>query len=215
MRELRKGGDGMTWMITATGREHHLVGGGAAFNVLDIAEITHALSLINRFTGHTKRPYSVAEHSLLVAELAELDGASPVVQLAALMHDAHEAYTGDVSSPVKWAIGEPWDAFESTQAALVQRQFGLRTATMSSRAQIRHWDLVALATERRDLTAYLPGISAPWAILDTPGKEILPSTQHRLNTPGRGDWEMWRTRFTARFEQLRASVTAVHTNAQP
>lgn len=198
----------MSWMITASGREHHLVGASALLNIADPADIAHALALINRFTGHTSRPYSVAEHSLLVAGFAEAAGATPVVQLAALMHDAHEAYTGDVSSPVKWAIGQPWDAFEHAEAMRVQHQFGLRSAMTAARAQIRRWDLTALATERRDLTAYMPGISTPWSILDTPGHEVPACGTSRLNTSARESltWQEWRDAFSDRLETLRMAV---------
>lgn len=65
----------MTWMITITGREHHLRGSSAQHSLPEINEIAHALSMINRFTGHTTRPYSVAEHSLLVAQMASEEGA--------------------------------------------------------------------------------------------------------------------------------------------
>lgn len=198
----------MTWMITVTGREHHLQGASMAHNEPTISEIAHALAQINRFTGHCSRPYSVAEHSLLVSDLAERAGATPIVQLAALMHDAHEAYTGDVSSPVKWAVGQAWDAFEHAQAASLHNVFGIRSVMTSHRAQIRQWDLIALATERRDLTAFDPVTDSPWAILDTPGKAVAPSALHHL-----GDfalecctWREWRVQFTSRFLQLREAV---------
>lgn len=205
----------MTWMITASGREHHLQGASALLNVMDVGDIAHALSLINRFTGHTTRPYSVAEHSLLVADLAEAAGASPVVQMAALIHDAHEAYTGDVSTPVKWAIGQPWESFEHAEAMRMQHQFGLRSATTASRAQIRRWDLEALATERRDLTAYMPGISAPWAILDTPGHEVPPCNTVRLNSLERESvtWQEWRDAFAQRLQDLRDRVRQLQVGA--
>lgn len=66
-----------------------------------IETIAHALSQINRFTGHLREPYSVAEHSVRVARaVADLDG-PPRAVLAALLHDAHEAYLGDISGPLK------------------------------------------------------------------------------------------------------------------
>lgn len=59
-------------------------------------DIWWALSRIPRFNGHTKRPYTVAEHSLICAWLAPKP-----LKLAALLHDAAEAYIGDIMRPVK------------------------------------------------------------------------------------------------------------------
>lgn len=64
-----------------------------AFQVSDIA---HALGNICRFTGHTQRFYSVAEHSVICSHMVPPEDA-----MAALMHDAAEAFIGDVSSPLK------------------------------------------------------------------------------------------------------------------
>lgn len=60
---------------------------------IDINDIAHALALCNRFAGHTKFPISVAQHSVYVSKLC------PQHRLAALLHDASEAYLGDVT---KW-----------------------------------------------------------------------------------------------------------------
>ena len=63
-----------------------------------IDDIAHALSLLNRFNGHTRLPYSVAEHSVHVCS----DVVGDVeLRLAALLHDAAEAYTGDMTRPLK------------------------------------------------------------------------------------------------------------------
>src|SRR4051812_2148358 len=60
-----------------------------------IEDIAHALALCNRFAGHTKRPMSVAQHSVYVSRLC------PNYRLAGLLHDASEAYLGDVTKWVK------------------------------------------------------------------------------------------------------------------
>lgn len=189
----------MSWMITITGREHHLSTWQQLANTPTIEEIAHSLALINRFTGHTYRPYSVAEHSLLVLHIARTEGASPAAQMAALMHDAHEAFVGDVSSPVKWTVGEQWQAFEHGQASALHEVFGLRSTMVGHRASVRRWDLTALATERRDLTAYNAGDSAPWAILDTPGQEVYAMTgpAFDLTAPMQAgaSWMDWRAAF--------------------
>lgn len=67
-------------------------------NTPRIEAIAHSLAQINRF-GHASRPYSVAEHSLLVCEIVKSMGLDCHAQRAALMHDAHEAFTGDVATP--------------------------------------------------------------------------------------------------------------------
>lgn len=197
----------MTWMITNTGREHHLLGIAQQFNAPAIEEIAHALAQINRFTGHTKRPYSVAEHSLLVCSIAANEGASPMAQLAALLHDAHEAFTGDVSSPVKWAIGDAWEVLEQSQAIGVHCALGVRSAMVAHHTSIKRWDLIALATERRDLTRYDPEVNMPWPILDTPGQEVHPlsdciNTLRRINI----HWKEWQQMFIEKHDQLRRAI---------
>ncbi len=62
-----------------------------------IRDIAHALSLICRFNGHVSKYYSVAEHCVLLSEAKNMPG----TPLARLLHDAAEAYVGDVSSPLK------------------------------------------------------------------------------------------------------------------
>ena len=91
------------WITTATGRDFPLAGLPTLMQGAQpcIEDIAHALAQINRFTGHAARPYSVAEHSLLVCDIVRAKGLNAHAQLLALLHDAHEAYCGDVASPTK------------------------------------------------------------------------------------------------------------------
>lgn len=84
----------MTTITTASGRTIDLFSPSTAD--IDIHDIAEHLSKLCRFTGACRPFWSVAQHSLLVSRLCHPDAA-----LAGLLHDASEAYLGDVSSPLK------------------------------------------------------------------------------------------------------------------
>jgi uncharacterized protein len=66
--------------------------------------VARGLAYTCRYGGHVRRFYSVAEHSILVRDLLAHQGATPVLQRAGLLHDAPEAFLGDVVAPLKWAL---------------------------------------------------------------------------------------------------------------
>ena len=68
---------------------------------LDIRDIAWNLSLICRYTGSFPFHYSVAQHSILVADLMKRDGHDIRTQLAGLLHDAAEYVMGDVNYHLK------------------------------------------------------------------------------------------------------------------
>ena len=111
-----------------------------------IYDITHALSLQCRFGGHVKEFYSVAQHSLWVADtVKELYG--PEFEFEGLMHDFTEGYISDLIRPVKYQCPE-YMAIEETiyQAGAVR--FGL-PAKISR--EVKYVDNLAAWTEKRDL----------------------------------------------------------------
>lgn len=63
---------------------------------LTIEAIARGLSTQIRYKGQTRRPYTVAEHSVIVSLLVE-----PAHAREALLHDASEAFLCDMASPVK------------------------------------------------------------------------------------------------------------------
>lgn len=92
----------MSFTATRSGRQVSLV--AALPSDIDIRDIAHHLALINRFAGASEFPVTVAAHSVTVAKLMGTRKASPAMQLAGLLHDAHEAYLGDITSPAQAAI---------------------------------------------------------------------------------------------------------------
>jgi len=196
----------MTWLLTHTGRQHYLAGAAATHpdNVPNMAEIAHALSQINRFTGHACRPYSVAEHSLLVADIAHSMGASKLGELCALMHDAHECIVGDVATPVKQAIGAAWGEFEAIHENHLRLHLGIAEIFEHHRAMVKQCDLISLATERRDLLPFDPLEHDPWPVLDGYGTRIYPWGQTTLMTPSQvlRTPREWAHKFTQRATQL-------------
>ena len=69
--------------------------------LIDIADIAHALSMLCRANGHFRSFYSVGQHSINCMREAKARGYSEKMQLACLLHDASEAYLSDVTRPVK------------------------------------------------------------------------------------------------------------------
>lgn len=89
--------------MTYTGRKVSL-----AHGVPSITDIAVHLSKIVRFTGATRGWWTVLDHSLLMQELAARDQHKPDVQLALLLHDAHEALFEDTPSPFKPEALSEW-----------------------------------------------------------------------------------------------------------
>jgi len=110
-----------------------------------IEDIAHALSLLCRFTGHVREFYSVADHSLRVAELC-----SPENQLWGLLHDASEAYLADVARPVKRnaIFGAYYKTVEKGLMKAICEKFELPEVEPP---EVKEWDNILLRTEQRDL----------------------------------------------------------------
>ena len=119
-----------------------------------IEDIAHGLAYQCRFNGQTHEFYSVAQHSLIVASLVPTD-----LRLAALLHDAAEAYLGDMVKPLK-VLMPAFAAIEDQVSAMIASAFGV---DFSDYAPIKRADLIALATEKRDL---MPHSTERWTYLD-------------------------------------------------
>jgi uncharacterized protein len=129
------------YIETSIGRKFYLLAEHPGF---EITEIAHALSHACRYGGHCSQFYSVAEHSVLVSEIAEeLKLCDP---FEALMHDASEAYIVDIPGPWKCLLPD-YQKLEADLERKLQAFFGLPPKTAGCKAA----DLVALMVEGRAL----------------------------------------------------------------
>ncbi len=176
---------------------------------ISILDIGHHLAQINRFAGACVRPYSVAEHSLLVAYIMEthLGVRSPHALMAGLLHDGHEAYVGDMSSPLKTEVGEHWHRVEGRAQHAVMCRFDCAAAYASSRHLIRRADLIALITERHGL---LPPGGPDW-----PAEADHPPIEWDFKARERNTWDDWRRTFLERFAELQHARTLPLIAAHP
>lgn len=183
-REINKGkrmhGD---WIQTYTGKQ---------FWPLDprpehicIEDIAHALSNLCRYTGHTNKFYCVAQHSCFASHLVPSKFA-----LWGLLHDAAEAYIGDMSRPLKGMLPE-FKQIENKIMIAVCGKFGLFFPEPPAVKQI---DDALLATEMQTFMEKPP---KPWTLPEPPIPQfdIYPMTSKQCE-----DW------FLVRFKTLSKEV---------
>lgn len=182
------------WAQTGTGRALDYAAPAIAPHHL-YSEIARGLSTIGRFGGAIDITFSVAQHSVLMAEAVEDETGDPELAAFCLLHDAHETPFGDIPSPTKAAIAEEMAASvvraggtakAAEHVAGIFRQ-AVKTITgrldraileaaghdyarfVERRAEIAEYDLRALYTERMHLMLRRP---KPWAIDDRTWKPL-------------------------------------------
>lgn len=166
---------------------------------IQLTDIAHALSQIVRFTGHVERFWSVGAHSLLVMHLARLNGGTPLEQLQALMHDAHEAYVGDISRPFGKVLGRPiLKQYKQALDELIRRRYSFAPPTRPD------WiNLLDNAAGYMEACAFIPNYPywhSEW--FPDPSIKLWPhSLKWASSRPSR-----IRRRFLAAFDSLKKQV---------
>jgi hypothetical protein len=168
-----------------------------------IEDIAKSLSQLCRFTGHTSLFYSVAQHSLLVSEKMPTSAEG---KLVGLLHDAAEAYTNDLPSPLKaYLLSRDNTAYRDLQAAItatIYERFGIEKIP----GDVKLYDTAAAVFEaegflglnekwlgRYAFLVHLRGLWEPWDPIEYAGT---------CGDQEPGDVE---TLFLRRFEELMAA----------
>lgn len=189
-----EGGNAVPCLPVPTRSEWLQTNGGVAFELpaprlgqVRPSDVAHHLSLINRFTGALNRPYSVAQHSLVVVELLKQAGhTDPALLLQAAVHDAAEAYVGDVAAPLKRLLPD-YQRVEAQVWAACAIRFGVPEKLNPA---VKEADWLACRAE-----AWAHGECSPldgWA-----GENPLPllSSEVREVLFAECDWQVWRKRW--------------------
>jgi hypothetical protein len=133
-----------TWIMTYTGKHFYPL--DPRVEDIDMVDIAHALSNYARYTGHTKFFYSVGTHSILCAEQARRDNMTTKIQLYCLLHDATEAYIGDMARPVK-ELFPTFSLIEDEIHKCIWEHFGLPQPNEEEWETVKYYDDLLLANE--------------------------------------------------------------------
>jgi hypothetical protein len=111
-------------------------------DMIELQDISIPLSRIPRFLGQTKIPFSVAAHSMLAYILAKDE-----FKASMLFHDAHEAYMGDIPSPLKHVLGSKVKKVEQAIDFAIQEKFSIDLTSDAMIAEKKRVDLLLLEIE--------------------------------------------------------------------
>lgn len=120
---------------------------------IDIDDVVRALTSINRFLGHSSRPYSVGEHTIRGFQMCCKLGYTPIQKLYWFIHDFTEAYMGDCPTPLKQLLPE-FSAYEEKVELAILEHLGLEQPTEEDYKLVKKVDATMLVIEMRDLTLH-------------------------------------------------------------
>jgi len=156
------------WFVSSTGQ---------CFNVrepnpaqVNLVDIAHHLSNVCRFGGAVREFYSVAEHCVYVSRLVP-----PELAALGLLHDATEAYLGDVIKPLKNCLPD-YRALEHVWEKAIAQRFGFESL---EHPLVKVADVAAVQAERAALLPSTLAADAPkelWAAYLQRGDRVPPAT---------------------------------------
>lgn len=135
-----EGGVMSTWIRTYTGKKFDF--SNIKHEMITLEDIAHVLSRICRYGNHIPAFYSVAQHSVLVSQKCKPENA-----LIGLLHDATEAYMGDVVRPLKNLLPH-YRMIETKVHTVIAERFDLPNYIPND---VKEADTRMLITEKRDV----------------------------------------------------------------
>lgn len=115
-----------------------------------VEEIADLLSKVKRFNGYG---IDVASHSLWVANTLFYLTGNPHITLLGLMHDAQEAYIGDIATPVKDVAGHSWRQLENAVSRAIMWKLNIKHEySLGAEALVKLVDQVSLKLELEELS---------------------------------------------------------------
>src|SRR5262249_3879894 len=122
------------WIATITGKRWFVTDPHP--DDVDIEDIAHGLSMVCRFGGQCREFYSVAQHSVLMANEMCRREAPPEMALWGLLHDAPEAYLGDMVRPLKRSMPN-YKVLEHVTEGCILVGLGLAAPTHGTRYLVK------------------------------------------------------------------------------
>ncbi len=153
--------------------------------MIDVEDIARALSNTCRFAGHVKNYYSVAEHAVLVSRLVPPELAYP-----ALHHDSHEAYVGDIPTPLKHLLGRPYRRAVRRVDRAVSEALSVDLSLLHC-LEVRAADAFALRIEAARLKPS-HGLGEHWGHCRTPQCAVRPQDLECLPPELAEEMFLWR-----------------------
>lgn len=139
-----------TWIQTRSGRKFDF--SNPSLDQIDIGDIAWALSGLPRFVAQSDTLYTVAEHSLAISRAVPAGMA-----IEGLLHDAAEAYTGDIPAPLKQFLGDEFFRIEAAINKAIAEKFALTPEFMGV---VKKYDSQALHIEAPSVFTKFPLIDA-------------------------------------------------------
>lgn len=158
---------------------------------IDLKDIAHHLALVNRFGGATRVPLSVAQHCVYVSHLVPQK-----MKMQALLHDASEAYMGDIIHWLKQStVFDEYRKIEAEVEQVIWRHFGC--------AEVMHKE-VADADRlmcRFEAFKLMPGLNTPDGVPEW--AQVNESEIKIVGVWGPWEWEDAERKYLNAFARFR------------